>query len=126
MQHFPTPLQSPEDVSDTGLHHSNVPTSLGSSTLTFVTDRRSDQVLSGELDEKHRNDAKADWLMSTGRVAAAVLVAGILLLAGLCTAGWHHSPVPNTFKSHSTPAESLRHAFNEGACWRSILSGISN
>ena len=57
---------------------------------------------------------KAGWPAIIGRVAGvAVLFAGILLAAGLCTASPHDNPVPNIFEPNSTPAESIRHAFDD-------------
>jgi cytochrome c oxidase subunit 2 len=53
---------------------------------------------------------KANWQAIVSRVAAVlVLLAGVLLAAGLCTASPHDNPVPSIFEPHSTPAESIRH-----------------
>ena len=56
---------------------------------------------------------KADWAAVISRVAGiAVLLAGVLLAAGLCTASPHDNPVPSIFETHSTPADSIRHLSN--------------
>src|SRR6266480_3714082 len=53
---------------------------------------------------------KADWPAIISRVVGvAVLVAGMLLAAGLCTAAPQDNSVPSIFDSHSTPADSIRH-----------------
>src|SRR4029077_4386000 len=53
---------------------------------------------------------KADWPTIISRVAGvALLLAGMLLAAGLCTAGPHDNSVPSIFDPHSTPADSIRH-----------------
>jgi len=54
---------------------------------------------------------KADWRAVVSRVAGVlVLLAGILLAAGLCVANTPTDhPVPSIFEPHSTPAESIRH-----------------
>src|SRR6201984_270922 len=54
---------------------------------------------------------KADWRAMVSRVAGVlVLLAGILLAAGLCVANTPTDhPVPSIFEPHSTPAESIRH-----------------
>src|SRR5436853_6099199 len=53
---------------------------------------------------------KADWPAIISRVVGvAVLVAGVLLAAGLCTATPQDNSVPRIFDSHSTPADSIRH-----------------
>ena len=53
---------------------------------------------------------KADWPAIISRVAGvALLLAGVLLAAGLCTASPHDNSVPSIFDPHSTPAESIRH-----------------
>ncbi len=54
---------------------------------------------------------KADWRAVVSRVAGVlVLLAGILLAAGLCVANTPiDHPVPSIFEPHSTPAESIRH-----------------
>jgi heme/copper-type cytochrome/quinol oxidase subunit 2 len=53
---------------------------------------------------------KADWPAIISRVTgAALLVAGVLLAAGLCAASPRSdNPAPNIFDPHSTPAESIR------------------
>src|ERR1700690_4599989 len=40
---------------------------------------------------------------------AALLLAGVLLAAGLCAATPQDNSVPSIFDSHSTPADSIRH-----------------
>jgi cytochrome c oxidase subunit II len=53
---------------------------------------------------------KADWPAIMSRVTgAALLLAGVLLAAGLCAATPLDNPVPSIFKPHSTPADSIRH-----------------
>src|SRR6266852_2745337 len=53
---------------------------------------------------------KADWPAIISRVVGvALLVAGVLLAAGLCTAAPQDNSVPSIFDSHSTPADSIRH-----------------
>ena len=53
---------------------------------------------------------KADWPAIISRVAGvALLLAGVLLAAGLCTASPQNNSVPSIFDPHSTPAESIRH-----------------
>src|SRR5437660_3633270 len=53
---------------------------------------------------------KADWPAIISRVVGvAVVVAGVLLAAGLCTAAPQDNSVPSIFDSHSTPADSIRH-----------------
>src|SRR5882762_11858906 len=53
---------------------------------------------------------KADWPAIISRVAGvAVLLAGVLLAAGLCTASPQDNSVPSIFDPHSTPADSIRH-----------------
>src|SRR5260370_17506884 len=54
---------------------------------------------------------KADWRAMVSRVVGVlVLLAGILLAAGLCVANTPTDhPVPSIFEPHSTPAESIRH-----------------
>ena len=53
---------------------------------------------------------KTDWPAIIARVAGAgVLVAGVFLAAGLCTATPHDNSVPNIFDPHATSAESIRH-----------------
>src|SRR5437016_439369 len=53
---------------------------------------------------------KADWPAIISRVVGvAVVVAGMLLAAGLCTAAPQDNSVPSIFDSHSTPADSIRH-----------------
>src|SRR6202166_3192044 len=52
----------------------------------------------------------SDWQAIIGRVTGvALLLAGVLLAAGLCTATPHAKSVPSIFDSHSTPADSIRH-----------------
>ena len=51
-----------------------------------------------------------DWPAIISRMAGvALLVAGVLLAAGLCAASPHDNPVPSIFETHSTPADSIRH-----------------
>src|SRR6202158_1871663 len=53
---------------------------------------------------------KADWPAIISRVTGvAVLLAGVLLAAGLCAATPHDNSIPSIFEPHSTPAESIRH-----------------
>ena len=53
---------------------------------------------------------KVDWPAIISRaVGIALLLAGVLLAAGLCTAAPHDNSVPNIFDSRSTPADSIRH-----------------
>jgi cytochrome c oxidase subunit 2 len=53
---------------------------------------------------------KADWRAIVSRVAGfLVLLAGVLLAAGLCTASPHDNPVPSIFKPESTPADWVFH-----------------
>src|SRR6266478_6604636 len=53
---------------------------------------------------------KADWPAIIGRSAGvAVLLAGVLLAAGLCAATPQDNSVTSIFDSHSTPADSIRH-----------------
>ena len=53
---------------------------------------------------------KAGWRPIVSRFAGVlVLVAGVLLAAGLCTANPRDNPVPSIFDPRSTPAESIRH-----------------
>jgi cytochrome c oxidase subunit 2 len=53
---------------------------------------------------------KADWPAIISRVVSvALLLAGVLLAAGLCTASPQNNAVPSIFDPHSTPAESIRH-----------------
>jgi len=52
----------------------------------------------------------SDWPAIIGRVAGvALLLAGVLLAAGLCTATPLDNSVPSIFDPHSTPANSIRH-----------------
>jgi cytochrome c oxidase subunit 2 len=52
----------------------------------------------------------SDWAAIISRVTGvALLLAGVLLAAGLCTATPQSNPVPSIFDSHSTPADSIRH-----------------
>jgi cytochrome c oxidase subunit 2 len=56
---------------------------------------------------------KADWRAMVSRVAGVlVLLAGVLLAAGLCMASPHDNPVPSIFDPRSTNAESLYHLSN--------------
>jgi hypothetical protein len=53
---------------------------------------------------------KADWPAIISRVAGvALLLAGVLLAARLCTASPHGNSVPSIFDPRSTPAESIHH-----------------
>src|SRR5580704_12262717 len=54
---------------------------------------------------------RLDWRKMVSRAAGIlVLLAGLLLAAGLCIAGTPaDNPVPSIFEPHSTPAESIRH-----------------
>jgi cytochrome c oxidase subunit 2 len=53
---------------------------------------------------------KANWSAIISRaMGVAILLAGVLLVAGLCTATPQDNSVPNIFDSHSTPADSIRH-----------------
>jgi cytochrome c oxidase subunit 2 len=54
---------------------------------------------------------KTEWIVLAGRAAGIlVLLAGILLVAGLCTASPRvANPVPSIFEPHSTPADSIYH-----------------
>jgi cytochrome c oxidase subunit 2 len=56
-------------------------------------------------------DSKRDWGIVVSRATGIlVLLAGILLAAGLCTASpLNDNPVPNIFQPRSTPAESIHH-----------------
>jgi cytochrome c oxidase subunit II len=59
------------------------------------------------MGETHSN---ANWRAIVSRVAGIlVLLAGVLLAAGLCTASPSDNPVPSIFEPHSTPADSIRH-----------------
>src|SRR6201993_2630285 len=50
------------------------------------------------------------WPTLISRVAGvALLLAGVLLAAGLCTASPQDNSVPSIFDPHSTPADSIRH-----------------
>lgn len=56
---------------------------------------------------------KADWRAMVSRVAGVlVLLAGVLLAAGLCMASPRDNPVPSIFDPRSTNAESLYHLSN--------------
>ena len=56
---------------------------------------------------------KADWRAIVSRVAGVlVLLAGVLLAAGLCMATPHDNPIPSIFDPRSTNAESLYHLSN--------------
>src|SRR5690348_13657922 len=53
---------------------------------------------------------KADWQAIVSRVAGVlVLLVGVLLAAGLCTARPQNNSIPSIFDSRSTPADSIRH-----------------
>src|SRR5260370_2877495 len=53
---------------------------------------------------------KADWSAIIGRSAGvALLLAGVLLAAGLCSATPQDNSVTSIFDSRSTPADSIRH-----------------
>src|SRR5260370_20407718 len=53
---------------------------------------------------------KADWPAIIGRSAGvALLLAGVLLAAGLCAATPQDNSVTSIFDSRSTPADSIRH-----------------
>jgi cytochrome c oxidase subunit II len=53
---------------------------------------------------------KADWPAIIRRAAGvALLLAGVLLAAGLCAATPQANSVPSTFDSHSAAANSIRH-----------------
>ena len=53
---------------------------------------------------------KADWPAIISRATGiALLLAGVLLAAGLCTATPQDSSVPSIFDPRSTPADSIRH-----------------
>jgi len=54
---------------------------------------------------------KSEWIGFAGRaMGILVLLLGILLAAGLCTASPRiANPVPNIFEPHSTPADSIYH-----------------
>jgi cytochrome c oxidase subunit 2 len=52
----------------------------------------------------------SDWPSIISRVTGvALLLAGVLLAASLCTATPQANSVPSIFDSHSTPADSIRH-----------------
>src|SRR6266566_4969719 len=52
----------------------------------------------------------ADWPAIISRATGvALLLAGMLLAAGLCTASPQDKSVTSIFDSHSTPADSIRH-----------------
>jgi heme/copper-type cytochrome/quinol oxidase subunit 2 len=52
----------------------------------------------------------ADWPAIISRVAGVViLLAGVLLAAGLCMARSQDNSIPSIFDTRSTPADSLRH-----------------
>jgi cytochrome c oxidase subunit 2 len=53
---------------------------------------------------------EAAWVTIVSRVVGvALLLAGVLLVAGLCAATPQDNAVPSIFDPHSTPAESIRH-----------------
>jgi cytochrome c oxidase subunit II len=53
---------------------------------------------------------QVDWSAIISRVAGVVLLlAGVLLAAGLCMASPQNNSVPSIFDPHSTPAEWIRH-----------------
>src|ERR1700687_2819658 len=52
----------------------------------------------------------SDWAAIISRATGvALLLAGVLLAAGLCVAAPQANAVPSIFDSHSTPADSIRH-----------------
>src|ERR1700732_2313774 len=53
---------------------------------------------------------KAEWPAIISRATGvALLLAGVLLAAGLCAASPEDNSVTSIFDSHSTPADSIRH-----------------
>src|SRR6202008_738687 len=55
------------------------------------------------------NKRKIQWKVVPARVTGIlVILTGVLLAAGMCTASPHDNPVPNIFDPRSTPAESIR------------------
>ena len=58
-----------------------------------------------------RENRKTEWgAVACRAMGILVLLAGILIAAGLCTARpSHDNLIPNIFEPHSTPAESIRH-----------------
>src|SRR5271155_5031194 len=57
------------------------------------------------MEQKH----KLEWGTAIRRAAGVLIIlAGILLAAGLCTASSApNNPIPNIFEPHSTPADAL-------------------
>src|SRR5260370_6392549 len=68
---------------------------------------RGEKEAQSAMAEKH----KAEWRVVVGRATGIlVLLAGILLAAGLCTATPQpDNPIPSIFQPHSTPADSIFH-----------------
>ena len=62
-----------------------------------------------ELQAATAKVCELEWKTALGRAAGVlVILAGILLAAGLCTAGTRpDNPVPCIFQTHSTPADSI-------------------
>ena len=56
------------------------------------------------------NKHKTEWKAVAARVTGIlVILTGVLLAAGMCTASPHDNSVPNIFKSESTPADWVLH-----------------
>ena len=96
------------------LHSTGVQTSLvfncDSTTVTNCMVRL--KLLSrGMLDEDRRDNAKRGLVNDhqPSYSGLALLLAGVLLAAGLCAAAPHDNSVTSIFDSHSTPADSIRH-----------------
>jgi hypothetical protein len=68
---------------------------------------RGEKEAQSAMAEKH----KAEWRVVVGRATGIlVLLTGILLAAGLCTATPKpDNPIPSIFEPHSTPAQSIYH-----------------
>jgi len=68
---------------------------------------RGEKEAQSAMAEKH----KAEWRVVVGRATGIlVLLTGILLAAGLCTATPQpDNPIPSIFQPHSTPADSIFH-----------------